>query len=254
MPANGRPSRMDSGDSQVSTASDQSTVLASSIRMLSPGGSVLPPMFSILVVCPLKYSREATVQHIDQTLPSNVPHQITSRGSLLECQKMIGGEDPMIFSHVVLVLQSVEEIVAFVDQLQSSPPHATTQLVIITDLAQKRKLIEQSPSTNYEKLDQDNKVRFIFKPLKPSKFGVIFDPGKEREMSTDRNQDSAQQVALTQKQVYEEMKKRIGGRGRRVLLVEDNKVNQMVSFCGIEFRYSANTFAGSAQVLEQGRR
>ena len=253
MPANGRPSRTDSGDSQVSTASDQSTIPASSIRMLSPGGSILPPMFSILVVCPLKYSREATVQHIDQTLPSNVPHQITSRGSLLECQKMIGGEDPMIFSHVVLVIQSVEEIVAFVDQLQSSPSHATTQIVIITDLAQKRKLIEQSPSTNYEKLDQDNKVRFIFKPLKPSKFGVIFDPGKEREMSTDRNRDSAQQVALTQKQVYEEMKKRIGDKGRRVLLVEDNKVNQMVCFYVIEFRFRANIFAGSAQVLEQGR-
>jgi len=229
MPAGGRPTRTDSGDSHISIASDQSIVPPSSIRMLSPGGSILPPMFSILVVCPLKYSREATVQHIDQTLPSNVPHQITARGSLLECQKMIGGDDPMIFSHVVLVLQSVQETIAFMDQLQSSPAHSTTQLVIITDLAQKRKIIDQSPNTNYDKLEEQRKMRFIFKPLKPSKFAVIFDPGKEREMSTDRNQDSAQQVALTQKQVYEEMKKRIGGRGKRVLLVEDNKVNQMVS-------------------------
>ncbi|KAI6893251.1 hypothetical protein KC318_g12769 [Hortaea werneckii] len=47
-------------------------------------------------------------------------------------------------------------------------------------------------------------------------------------MSTDRNQDSAQQVALTQKQVFEELGQRLSGKDKRVLLVEDNRVNQMV--------------------------
>jgi len=189
---------------------------------------MLPPMYSILVVCPLKYSREATVQHMDMTLPSNVPHQITARESLAECQQMIGREDPMIFSHIVLVLQSVPDIIAFVDQVLSSPPHSATQLVVITDLAQKRKLMELAPKSNYDPAELDRKLKFIFKPLKPSKFAVIFDPQKQREMSTDRNQDSAQQVALTQKQTYDEMKNRLGGKGNRVLLVEDNRVNQMV--------------------------
>lgn len=199
-------------------------------KVLSPGGSSLvPPMFSILVVCPLKYSRDATVQHIDKTLPKNIPHQITARETLTECQDMIGGEDPVVFSHVVLVLQDVGEITALMDQLLSSPSHSTTTIVIITDLSQRRKIMEQASSKhNYDALIESRRLRFVFKPLKPSRFAIIFDPQKEREMSTDRNQDSAQQVANSQKQVFDELTIRLGDKGKRVLLVEDNKVNQMV--------------------------
>ncbi|GAM86667.1 hypothetical protein ANO11243_046840 [Dothideomycetidae sp. 11243] len=193
-----------------------------------PSGALPPPMYSILVVCPLKYSRMATVQHIDMILPKTVPHSITARGSLLECQRMIGGDDAVTFSHVVLVLQSIPEVIAFMDQLLASSHHSATQLIIITDLNHRRKLMEAAPDLNYEHLAVARKLRFIFKPLKPSKFGLVFDPQKEREMSTDRNQNSAQQVALTQKQLYDEMTKRLGNKGKKVLLVEDNRVNQMV--------------------------
>lgn len=229
----------------------------SAIRMLSPGGTLLPPMYSILVVCPLKYSRESTVHHIDMTLPKTIPHQITSRESLLECQKMIGGENPMIFSHVVLSLQSVPDILAFMDQIYSSPAHASTQVVVITDLPQRRSITEQAgPKNNHEGLMEKDRLRFIFKPLKPSKFAKIFDPKKEREMSTDRNQDSAQQVAVSQKQVYEEMTRRLKDKGKRVLLVEDNRVNQMVSIANTACSViNTNEMrAGASQILEQGKR
>ena len=135
----------------------------------------------------------------------------------------------MIFSHIVLVLQSVPEIIAFVQQVLASPPHSLTQVVLITDLQQRRKLVEQAPQFDDAALAKERRMQFIFKPLKPSKFAAIFDPRKEREMSTDRNQDSAQQVAVSQKQVYEEMIRRLGNKNKRVLLVEDNRVNQMVS-------------------------
>lgn len=196
------------------------------------------------------------MQHIDMTLPKNVPHQITARGSLLECQKMIGGDDPVIFSHVVLVLQSVPEVTAFIDQLIPSAPHSSTQLIVITDMSQKKKIMEHAPRYDYDKLATERRLRFIFKPLKPSKFAVIFDPGKEREMSTDRNQDSAQQVAITQKQVYEDLRTRLGNRGMRVLLVEDNRVNQMVSFliCGlVTLEKHADMLTGTAQIPQQSR-
>jgi hypothetical protein len=186
-------------------------------------------MYSILVLCPLKYSREATVQHIDKTLPKNIPHQITARENLAECQKMLGGEDPVIFTHIVVVLQDVNEICDLMDQVLTSPAHQSTSIVVITDLAQRRKIMEHAPRYNYEQLATDRRLRFVFKPLKPSRFAIIFDPQKEREMSTDRNQDSAQQVALTQKQVFDELTKRLGNRDKRVLLVEDNRTNQLVS-------------------------
>ncbi|KAK5131199.1 hypothetical protein LTR08_001224 [Meristemomyces frigidus] len=217
------------------------------VSLTSPGGSAAPPMYSILVICPLKYSREATVQHIDQTLPKTIPHQITAREHLLECQKMLGGDDPVIFSHIVVMLPVVEEIVALMDQLFSTLAHSTTCLVIITDLQQKRRICELAPHHNCEKLGRERKLRFVFKPLKPSRFAVIFDPNMEREMSTDRNQDSAQQVAITQKQVFEELGKRIGNKEKRVLLVEDNRVNQMVS--GNPFLHSFNHPLTTFQVI-----
>ncbi|KAF1981189.1 hypothetical protein K402DRAFT_241249 [Aulographum hederae CBS 113979] len=200
----------------------------SKLSQTSTIGNMAPPIFSILVVCPLQYSREATVQHLEMTLPKSIPQHITARGSLEECRQMLGGDDPVIFTHLVLVLHETSEVVAFMDQILGSTVHKATSLVIISDLVQKRDIMKTAPRYNYDQLTKDRRVRFVFKPLKPSKLAVIFDPGKEREMSTDRNQDSAQQVAVSQKQLYDELKKRFGDKGVRVLLVEDNKTNQMV--------------------------
>ncbi|KAF2770404.1 hypothetical protein EJ03DRAFT_67127 [Teratosphaeria nubilosa] len=195
---------------------------------LPTGVLAAPPMFSILVICPLKYSREATVQHIDKTLPKNVPHQVTAREHVEECYKILSGDDPIVFSHIVLFLQDVDEIRALMRRVLSSTHYSGTTIVVISDLAQRRRIMEQAPEYNYDLLGVERRLRFVFKPLKPSRFAVIFDPQKEREMSTDRNQDNAQQVALTQKQVFEDLKKRFDNKGMRVLLVEDNRVNQMV--------------------------
>jgi PAS domain S-box-containing protein len=193
-----------------------------------PASTTPPPMFSILVVAPLRYSRQATVQHIEKTLPSNVPHQITSRDNLGDCEKMLSGADPVVFSHVVMVLKDVHDIIALIDRILSTPAHSSTTIVIITDLAQKRSIFEQAKGHDYKSLESAGRVLFVFKPLKPSRFAIIFDPQKGREMSTDRNQDSAQQVAYNQKQVFAELSARLGKKDKRVLLVEDNRVNQMV--------------------------
>jgi PAS domain S-box-containing protein len=226
------------GDSKLSKVesvpTDSAPVLppvkrTSSSNLPSPDGSLVPPMYSILVLCPLKYSREATVQHIEKTLPSNVPHQITARDTLAECQKLMGGEDPVRFTHIALVLQDIDQIATLMDQILNSQTHQATSIVIVTDLAQRRALMEHAPKYNYEKLASERRLLFIFKPLKPSRFAIIFDPQKEREMSTDRNQDSAQQIAKTQKQVFDELTNRLGNRGKRVLLVEDNRTNQLVN-------------------------
>lgn len=189
--------------------------------------SVVPPMFSILVVAPLKHSREATVRHVSMTLPKNIPHQLTARESFADSQSLLGGEEPVTFTHIVAVLRDIDEIIALFDQIFHSTT-STTTVVLITDLAQKRSIIEQAPSHNYDQLIANRRLIFVFKPLKPSRLGVIFDPQQERETSLDRNQDSAQQVAVNQKHVFEELTRRLGNRDKRVLLVEDNKVNQMV--------------------------
>ncbi|KAF2031035.1 hypothetical protein EK21DRAFT_111278 [Setomelanomma holmii] len=230
------PKRNDSGDrgfpSGNSTASLESTETArpsDAHRSLSPLGSALqPPMYSILVVCPLVHSREATMRHIKNTLPQGIPHQVTGQSSIIEAQKMIGGDNPVLFTHVVLVLHDTAEVHAIMDQIFSSMIHGNTAVVVVSDPSQKKELIKEAPVYDYDQLHQDRRLQFIYRPLKPSKFAVIFDPEKQRESSTDRNQDSAQQVVVSQKLVFEELKRRLGNKGHKVLLVEDNKINQTV--------------------------
>jgi hypothetical protein len=141
---------------------------------------------------------------------------------------MIGGDDPVLFTHVVLVLHDTAEVHAIMDQVFSSLNHGNTSVVVVSDPSQKKELMKEAPVYDYDQLHVDRRLQFIYRPLKPSKFAVIFDPQKERESSTDRNQDTAQQVVVSQKLVFEELKRRIGGKGHKVLLVEDNKINQTV--------------------------
>jgi len=198
-------------------------------RTLSPlGSSQPPPMYSILVVCPLLHSQEATIRHIKNTLPQGIPHQVTGQQSLIQTQRLIGGEDPVRFTHIVLVLHDIVEIIAIMDQVLSSPAHQKTSIVVVSDPARKRELIQAAPMYDYDQLYLQGRLQFVYRPLKPSKFAVIFDPQKERDLSNDRNQDTAQQVVVSQKLVFEELRRRLADKGHRVLLVEDNKINQTV--------------------------
>jgi hypothetical protein len=142
---------------------------------------------------------------------------------------MLGGENPVIFTHVVLVLHDTAEVHAIMDQIFSSVHYGHTSVVVVSDPSQKKELMKEASVYDYEQLAADRRLQFIYRPLKPSKFAVIFDPEKQRESSTDRNQDTAQQVVVSQKLVFEELKRRLGGKGHKVLLVEDNHINQTVS-------------------------
>lgn len=185
-----------------------------------------PPMYSILLICPQTHSREATTQHIEMTLPKDIPHQITSLASIDEARTLIGGEDPVIFTHIVLNLGSAEDIVTLVDQIVAALPR--TIIVVLSDPVQRQEVIKMANGNDYEQLAKDNRITFIYKPVKPSRFAVIFDPDKERDLSTDRNRFSAQQQVATQRQNYLDIGKRLGNKGHRVLLVEDNATNQKV--------------------------
>ncbi|KAF1963507.1 hypothetical protein CC80DRAFT_7657 [Byssothecium circinans] len=219
----------ENSDESLASHSSDKTARPAEVRSLSPlGSSLQPPMYSILVVCPLEHSREATIRHIKNTLPPAIPHQITGQPNLVEAQRMIGGDDPVLFTHIVLVLHETFEVIAIMDQILNSVVHGNTSIVVVSDPTQKKELMKEAPAFDYAQLSIDRRLQFIYRPLKPSKFAVIFDPQKERELSTDRNQDTAQQVVFNQKLVFEELKRRLGNRGLKVLLVEDNHINQTV--------------------------
>jgi PAS domain S-box-containing protein len=187
-----------------------------------------PPMYSILLICPQTHSREATTQHIEMTLPKDVPHKITGLSSVEEAREMIGGPDPVIFTHIVLNLGSADDIVTLIEQIVTSISLPNTSIVVLSDPVQRQEVIKMAAAYDYDQLARDNRVTFIYKPVKPSRFAVIFDPDKERDLSTDRNRFSAQQQVANQRQNYLDIGKRLGNKGHKVLLVEDNVTNQKV--------------------------
>lgn len=186
-----------------------------------------PPMYSILIICPQTFSREATTKHIELTLPKDVPHQITALASVDEALKMIGGDESVTFSHIVLNLPSAEEIIRMIDRIMVSSGGKTSVLVL-SDSVQRQSVMKLASDVEHQKLIERGMITFIYKPVKPSRFAAVFDPAKSGDMSIDRNRSSAAMMVESQKQSYLDVEKRIGNKGFKVLLVEDNPVNQKV--------------------------
>ncbi|KAK4162253.1 putative signal transduction histidine-protein kinase [Cladorrhinum sp. PSN259] len=185
-----------------------------------------PQMYSILIICPQTHSREATTKHIEMTLPKDIPHNIVAVASVSEARALVADRS-VHFTHVVVNLPTPEEIISLIDGILKVETQPT--VLILSDSVQRQAVLKQASGTKYESiLTADPRVTYIYKPVKPSRFAVIFDPTNERDLSIDRNRSTAQRLVDSQRQSYLDMERRMGGRGYKVLLVEDNPVNQKV--------------------------
>ncbi|KAK4667399.1 hypothetical protein QC763_308880 [Podospora pseudopauciseta] len=217
-----------------------------------------PPLYSILIICPQTHSREATTKHIEQTLPKDVPHQIVAVSSVDEARGLIGGDESVNFTHIVVNLPTPEDIISLMDRISGSSMLGKTSILILSDSVQRQAVIKQVAGTKYDDMLSDGKVTYIYKPVKPSRFAVIFDPGKERDLSIDRNRSTAQQLVEFQRQSYVDMERRMGNKGYKVLLVEDNPVNQKVlskylKRVGVEVELAADGAECTDMVFGRGR-
>ncbi|KAJ2898759.1 histidine kinase hhk2p [Zalerion maritima] len=187
-----------------------------------------PRTYSILIVCPQKYNRKAIKMHIEMTLPRDVPSQITSMESMEDARRLLAGEDPVTFTHVVLNCPKDGEAIILLDTVMQSPKGANTTVLFLTDSKQRQAILKATKAAKYQQVVSENRVLLIPKPAKPFRFAVIFDPARERDFSVDHNRSRALQIVENQKQSYLDAERRMGNKGFKVLLVEDNLVNQKV--------------------------
>lgn len=213
------------------TGHDLSQVTLTMPRDRTPPGTSSdsrPLRYSILIVCPQTHSREATSQHIATTIPKDVPYQITALDSAEEARKLLGTDNRTRFTHVVLNLPTPEAIISLVEQATKLTGEPRISILVLSDTVQRQQVLKLAAGTEYAEMLSSSQVSFVYKPVKPSRFAAIFDPDRVQDLSIDRNRSTAQRMVESQKASYLEIVKRMGNRGYKVLLVEDNPVNQKV--------------------------
>ncbi|SPO03911.1 related to two-component histidine kinase chk-1 [Cephalotrichum gorgonifer] len=187
-----------------------------------------PLMYSILIVCPQTHSREATRLHIATTIPKDVPYHITVLDSADKASKVLSLEGGERFTHVVLNLPAADAVLSLLEQTVKLVTEHRIIILVLSDTVQRQQVTKLAAGTGHEKLLALPEVSFVYKPVKPSRFAVIFDPERVRDLSIDRNRSTAQRMLESQKASYLDIVERMGNKGYNVLLVEDNPVNQKV--------------------------
>ncbi|KAI1837516.1 hypothetical protein DTO006G1_2994 [Penicillium roqueforti] len=208
-------------DEPVSVASPES---ASPDTPVGPVSAPVHGPFSIVILCPLKNSRHAIKQHIEQIVPHEIPFEVTALHDVDEWKDVMQStSDAHPCTHLVLNL-STDDILEVIQNMSDPGLNPAPVIVIISDLYQKRQI-----SSQVKELAASGKQVFIVpKPIKPSAFSTIFDPKSKRELSKDRNQDMAREINNNFKTVSKMVKEVLGNKGYRILLVEDDETNRDV--------------------------
>lgn len=185
-----------------------------------------PLSYEILIISHTAFSRVAINHHVRVTVPRNIPSNIVTSDHYNAALDVLQRKLAPIFTHIVINLEVVPEILELASTVLNAPEYAQSALLIITTPLHRSTILDAAIKRNINL--KKSRVHFIFKVLKPAKFSAIFDPSSLRNESTDMKRQSAQQVVSNQKAVFHKTEQDVGGRGYKVLLVEDNPVNQKV--------------------------
>jgi signal transduction histidine kinase/PAS domain-containing protein len=190
-----------------------------------------PPMLSILVICPPESTRRITCDRIQFVAPRTTPCNITSEGSVDAGLDLLLGEEPILFTHIILRLTSDPDTILCLEKIITSPRHLQACIVIITDQSQISAIKKGLPDFDFESLNHTDRVKMVLKPAHPHKLAKIFDPFNENTtLAEDPKEAKREEEKRLQREAYALFKRILGGKGIRVIAVEDNRLQMNVCF------------------------
>ncbi|KAI8997047.1 hypothetical protein BDB01DRAFT_713854 [Pilobolus umbonatus] len=194
-----------------------------------------------LIVSGWELSRESIKKHVVSILSSigtglkESHYHIDTLTNHLEASEWLNDPGVAPYDYIIINLSSDHHILSLTRTICSSLSQQQANVLVVTTPMQ-RSLITGTAKGREEELIP-KLCGFVFKPLKRTKLQWYF--GLHKKTSTDHSSkqfmnsgtatpDTPYRKAATQKEIFRRMIDDIGGRGFKVLLVEDNLVNQKV--------------------------
>ena len=218
--------------SQITTPSSESatdTKIKQDEIADSDRANFRPPMLSVLVICSATDTRRITCERIQDVVPRSAPCNIASESTFAAAYELLFGEEPFLFTHIVIRSVNDANVLDCVDKVLESSIHSKTCIIIITDQDQFTTIKEALPQVDFPMLNQTDRVKKVLKPAHASKLARIFDPFNENRIAIDGPKENKRKAGERRtKEDFKLFKKALGGKHLRVVAVEDDKTQMNV--------------------------
>ncbi|CAG8648326.1 24686_t:CDS:10, partial [Racocetra persica] len=175
----------------------------------------------VLIVADLPRSRETLVYYVRSILPKSPTPDIDITCNYDEANDRLTSSEIKSYTHILINLVSQDHIIFLSTKIKNLTHLSLTITVILTTPIQRAGIMEGARN------DLPERVDFILKPLNRTKMEGLFDHTTTVRDNFLRRRNTHQIVA-SQREVFQRMADAVGDKGFRVLLVEDNFVNQKV--------------------------
>ncbi|CAG8536173.1 3971_t:CDS:2, partial [Acaulospora colombiana] len=170
-------------------------------------------------IADLPHARETLIHYVCSILPKCPAPEIEVSGDYNEARDQLSSANIKSYTHIFINLASQTQIISLATIIKRAIHLSLTVTVILTTPIQRAGIVEGTQN------DLPERVDFIFKPLNRSKMEGLFDVTTTvRENFLKRR--NTHKIVASQKEVFKRMAADVGDKGFRVLLVEDNEVNQ----------------------------
>ncbi|EIE80047.1 succinate dehydrogenase [ubiquinone] iron-sulfur subunit [Rhizopus delemar RA 99-880] len=242
--------RSSSADLRIPTIGHSPVNSPNSVVILPPRTPTCNSPLRALIVSQWKMSRESMVKHVHSILSGLMTQtdgnhfQIDTATSQMEATEKVVDPYAPSYDYIMINLSSEQQVLLLTKAIRGSLQQQQASVLVVTTPMQRSLITESAKGREDEVLPKT--CGFVFKPLKRTKLRWYFGLRQQHESWTSNNStqtnnthlnvqmsqastpDTPFKRAATQKEIFKRMEADVGDKGYRVLLVEDNLVNQKV--------------------------